>query len=88
MSEARYTELQEKTQLLLHGSLKKVRAAALAAVLVPLASVAAVSPAVAQQCQSGGCPPSCPAGSANSTLIDYLGAAGPSNFAVLSLGGG
>jgi hypothetical protein len=50
-------ELQEKTQQLLHGSLKHVRAAALAAVLVPLASVAAVSPAAAQtQCQSGGCP--------------------------------
>jgi hypothetical protein len=59
MSESRYMELQEKTQQLLHGSLKHVRVAALAAVLVPLASVAAVSPAAAQYCPSGGCGPSC-----------------------------
>ena len=51
--EGRYLELQEKTQQLLHGSLKHVRAAALAAVLVPLASVA-VSPAMAQGPGSGG----------------------------------
>src|SRR5271167_2465659 len=53
----RPTELREKTQQLLHGSLKHVRVAALAAVLVPLASVAAVSPAMAQSglCGSGGC---------------------------------
>jgi hypothetical protein len=53
--EGRYMELREKTQQLLHGSLKHARAAALAAVLVPLASVA-VSPAMAQGCPSG-CPP-------------------------------
>lgn len=51
--EDRQGELREKTQQLLHGSLKHVRAAALAAVLVPLASVA-VSPAVAQGGGSGG----------------------------------
>src|SRR5256885_8719185 len=45
------TELQEKTQRLLAGPLKHIRAAALAAALLPLASVA-VSPASAQ---SGGC---------------------------------
>jgi hypothetical protein len=45
--------LKEKTQGLLHGSLKHVRAAALAAALVPLASLA-VSPAVAQIQGSGG----------------------------------
>jgi hypothetical protein len=49
-------ELREKTQQLLHGSLKHARAAALAAVLVPLASVA-VSPAMAQ---GGPCPSACP----------------------------
>ncbi|MCA1585546.1 MAG: hypothetical protein LC791_12535 [Acidobacteria bacterium] len=50
------TELHSKTQQLLNGSLKHVRAAALAAALVPLAAVA-VSPAVAQSQGSGGAPP-------------------------------
>src|ERR1700730_12463811 len=59
MSEGRYMELQEKTQQLLHGSLKHIRVAALAAVLVPLASVAAVRPALALDCASGGCVPLC-----------------------------
>ena len=54
--EDRRRELGEKTQVLLQGSLKHVRAAALAAALVPLASVG-VSQAVAAQCMSGGCPP-------------------------------
>jgi len=55
--EIRQTELQEKTQKLLHGRLKYVRAAALAALLLPLASVA-VAPAVAQvQCSGNQCPP-------------------------------
>ena len=39
--EIRQTELQDKTQQLLHGPLKHIRAAALAAALLPLASVAA-----------------------------------------------
>src|SRR5437667_10104178 len=49
------TELQEKTQQLLVGPLKHIRAAALAAALLPLASVAA-APASAQNtfCASGG----------------------------------
>ena len=49
------TELQEKTQQLLEGPLKHIRAAALAAALLPLASVA-VAPASAQTAcpQSGG----------------------------------
>lgn len=51
--EERQTELRQKTQQLLRGSLKHVRAAALAAALVPLASLAA-SPAVAQSTGSGG----------------------------------
>ena len=51
--EDRQLELREKTQQLLHGSLKHVRAAALAVALVPLASVA-VSHAVAQDGVSGG----------------------------------
>lgn len=46
-------QLQEKTQRLLRGPLKHVRAAALAAVLLPLASVAVTS-AEAQTCPSGG----------------------------------
>ena len=49
------TELQEKTSRLLDGPLKHIRAAALAAALLPLASVAA-APAAAQVCTSG-CPP-------------------------------
>jgi hypothetical protein len=53
--EDRQTDVREKTQRLLRGSLKHVRAAALAAALVPLASVA-VSPAVAQGGGSGGVP--------------------------------
>ena len=49
------TELHEKTHQLLQGPLKHVRGAALAAALLPLASVAA-TPASAQsaQCASGG----------------------------------
>ena len=57
--EDRQLEVQEKTQQLLRGSLKHVRAAALAVALVPLASVA-VSHAVALQDCSGGCPPAVP----------------------------
>ena len=56
--EGRHTQLQEKTQQLLHGPLKHVRAAALAAVLAPLATLA-VSRVVAQDNGSGGI---CPAG--------------------------
>jgi hypothetical protein len=51
--EDRQSELKQKTQQLLQGSLKHVRVAALALALVPLASVA-VSRAVAQDCLSGG----------------------------------
>ena len=53
----RTPELRDKTQKLLNGALRHVRAAALAATLVPLGAVAA-SPAVAQDCGSAGCPPS------------------------------
>jgi hypothetical protein len=49
-------ELRQRTYQLLNGSLKHVRAAALAATLVPLAAVA-LSPAVAQGQASGGLPP-------------------------------
>lgn len=51
----RQSELCQKAQQLLQGPLKHVRAAALAAVLVPLASVA-VTPALAQDGGSGGTP--------------------------------
>jgi hypothetical protein len=51
--EDRQLEVREKTQQLLHGSLKHVRVAALALALVPLASVA-ISHAVAQAQGSGG----------------------------------
>jgi hypothetical protein len=53
--ESRQTELQNQTQQLLQGPLKHIRGAALAAALLPLASVAA-TPAAAQsaQCASGG----------------------------------
>lgn len=53
--EVRQTELQKETQQLLQGPLKHVRSAALAAALLPLASVAA-APAAAQSasCASGG----------------------------------
>jgi len=52
--EVRKTELNDKTQQLLEGPLKHIRAAALAAALVPLASVVA-TPAHAQSlCFSGG----------------------------------
>jgi hypothetical protein len=53
--EVRQTELQKETQQLLQGPLKHVRSAALAAALLPLASVAA-TPAAAQSasCASGG----------------------------------
>jgi hypothetical protein len=51
--EIRRDELQEQTQELLQGPLKHVRAAALAAALLPLASVAA-TPAAAESCPSAG----------------------------------
>ena len=51
--ENRRADLREKTQQLLQGSLKHVRAAALAAALVPLAAVA-ISPVVATARGSGG----------------------------------
>jgi hypothetical protein len=54
MSEnARQAELESTSQHLLEGPLQHVRAAALAAALLPLASVA-VTPAEAQVCSSGG----------------------------------
>ena len=52
------TELREQTRRLLQGRFKRVGAAALAAALVPLASVA-ISPAMAQGGYSGGPPPTC-----------------------------
>ena len=58
------TELQEKTQRLLAGPLKHIRAAALAAALLPLASVAAAPVGAQTQCQSGA-PPPCPPPVAN-----------------------
>ena len=51
--EIRSTELREKTQQLMQGPLKHIRVAALAAMLLPLASVAA-APASAQTCGSAG----------------------------------
>jgi hypothetical protein len=47
-------QLVQKTQQLLHGPLKHVRAAALAAALLPLASLAAAPAAAQEPCQSGG----------------------------------
>ena len=58
--EDRQRELGGKTQKLLQGSLKHVRAAALAAALVPLASVAARGIMVEQQCSGMPCPPTVP----------------------------
>jgi hypothetical protein len=52
----RDAELRGKTQQLLQGALRHVRVAALAATLVPL-GVVTVSPALAQDCGSSGCPP-------------------------------
>ena len=53
---SRDAELRGKTQQLLQGALRHIRVAALAATLVPLGAVAG-SPALAQDCGSGGCPP-------------------------------
>jgi hypothetical protein len=83
--EVRQTELKEKTQQLLEGPLKHVRAAALAAALMPLASVAA-SPAVAQDFCSGGVG-GCPSNAAVFLVIDEdsIDNGNPPNF-FLSLG--
>jgi len=48
------TTIQEKTQQLLQGPLKHIRLAALAAVLLPLASVAATPASAQSVCASGG----------------------------------
>lgn len=61
--ESCHRELREKTQQLLQGALKHVRSAALAAALVPLGAVVAVSPAMAQtqdDCFSDGFPTGAP----------------------------
>src|SRR5882672_2917485 len=50
----RGAELREKTQQLLQGPLKHVRMAALAAALLPLASVAATPASAQGPCGSGG----------------------------------
>jgi hypothetical protein len=52
--EVRQTELREQTRQLLEGPLKHVRAAALAAALLPLASVAAAPAAAQDGCTSAG----------------------------------
>lgn len=52
--EIRQTELQEQTQQLLQGPLKHIRGAALAAALLPLASVAAAPASAQTLCGSGG----------------------------------
>jgi hypothetical protein len=48
------TELQDRTQQLLNGPLKHIRAAALAAALLPLASVAAAPASAQDSCGSSG----------------------------------
>src|SRR5262245_28702467 len=48
------TELRDQTQLLLDGPLKHIRGAALAAFLLPLASVAATPASAQPLCASGG----------------------------------
>ena len=52
--ETRQTEVREKTQQLLQGPLKHIRGAALAAALLPLASVAATPASAQALCPSGG----------------------------------
>jgi hypothetical protein len=52
--EIRQTDLREQTQQLLQGPLKHIRAAALAAALLPLASVAAAPASAQTVCPSGG----------------------------------
>ena len=53
-NEIRQTELREKTQQLLQGPLKHIRAAALAAALLPLASVAAAPASAQSVCPTSG----------------------------------
>ena len=48
------TELKAKTQQLLDGPLKHIRAAAIAAALLPLASVAATPASAQTSCPSAG----------------------------------
>ena len=52
--EVRQTELKAQTQQLLDGPLKHIRAAAIAAALLPLASVAATPASAQVRCASGG----------------------------------
>src|SRR6266853_6613 len=52
--EIRQTELQKKAQQLLEGPLKQIRGVALAAALVPLASLAAAPASAQTACASGG----------------------------------
>jgi hypothetical protein len=54
MSQEVQTELQAKTQGLLQGPLKHIRGAALAAALLPLASIAAAPASAQTTCQSAG----------------------------------
>jgi len=50
-------QLKSETRRLLEGPMKHVRAAALAAVLVPLATIAVASPLMAADCGGSGQPP-------------------------------
>src|SRR5258708_3112742 len=77
--EDRHVELRERTQQLLQGRLKHVRAAALAATLVPLAAVALSTAVTRAQGQSAGVP---------ITLVDVTnnpnGFSSPAGIACLS----
>ncbi len=74
--EVRHEELQKKSRRLLRGTLKHVRAAALASLLVPLGTVA-VSPLSAQNLECGGYgQPPCDVPEPNSMLLLGTGLAG------------
>lgn len=55
MSQSERSELKAQSQRLLDGPLKHIRGAALAAALLPLASIAATPAAAQTGCASGGC---------------------------------
>jgi len=78
--------VNEQTQRLLQGPLKHIKAAALAAALLPLASVAA-TPAVAQDCGSGGQIGDYVWSDTNNNGVQELGEPGIEG-AVVSLSGG
>ena len=85
LQEVAGTELRDRTQKLVDGPLKHIRAAALAAALIPLASVFAAPASAQTSCSSGGILCGTVYNDANANGTQDVGEPGLANEAVLIL---